>query len=376
MQNNKISEPIQKALYFHFEDIENPQKKGVINKIKGKTDAFINYQITFDFIYFKNKNELFFNESKILQVPSRILFFRNFIFKRAYKKLKNENYIFLYIRYFGSDRYFIKFLKKVKKLGIKVFLEFPTFPYDGEVRASNFIEKIIIRRDKKFRTKLHNYIFRVITFANIDEILNISTIKLKNGIDVERLPLSKTEKIKGIFNLIAVANVSRWHAFDRLIFGMKNYFQKSDSEIDVHFKIVGGGNEVKSLIELTNKLGMESKVSFVGPKMEHELDREFEGIHMAVGSLGLHRIGLFESSTLKVREYTARGLPSVIGYKDISINQEATFVIQIPSNESAVDIHELIQFYENLKVTPYEIREYAKKYLTWKIQVKKIIDLI
>jgi len=290
--------------------------------------------------------------------------------------VKKENYIFLYIRYFGSEKYFIKFLKKVKKIGIKVFLEFPTFPYDDEVKALNFIEKIIISKDKKFRTKLHNYVFRAISFANIDEILNIQTIKLQNGIDVERLPLSKTEKINDIFNLIAVANVSRWHAFDRVIIGMKNYFQNANAGIDVHLKIVGGGNELESLKELTNKFGLNSKVSFIGPKMAQELDREFEGVHMAVGSLGLHRIGLFENSTLKIGEYTARGMASVIGYKDLSLTTEAKFVMQIPSDESAVDIKELIEFYESLTLTPDEIRQYAEKHFTWKNQVKKIIDLI
>ena len=37
---------------------------------------------------------------------------------------------------------------------------------------------------------------------------------------------------------------------------------------------------------------------------------------LQVGSLGLHRIGLTEASTLKVREYWARGIPFLLSYED------------------------------------------------------------
>lgn len=57
---------------------------------------------------------------------------------------------------------------------------------------------------------------------------------------------------------------------------------------------------------------------------------------IGVGSLAMHRAGINEASTLKVREYLAAGLPSVIGYKDTDFMDGAEFLLQVPNEPDAI----------------------------------------
>jgi|GEM_PF-4656429 len=49
---------------------------------------------------------------------------------------------------------------------------------------------------------------------------------------------------------------------------------------------------------------------------------------------------------------------------------------KIINDETIFDIEEIIEWYNNLKVSAEEIREYTKNNLTWDIQMKKVVDYI
>jgi len=60
----------------------------------------------------------------------------------------------------------------------------------------------------------------------------------------------------------------------------------------------------------------------------------------AIGSLGLHRISLNESSPLKTRECLAFGLPMVLPYKDTDLHGlGCDFLLEIPNNEENIRTH-------------------------------------
>jgi hypothetical protein len=68
------------------------------------------------------------------------------------------------------------------------------------------------------------------------------------------------------------------------------------------------GDEI-NLKNLASRLRINDHIIFHGFVHGKELDRLFEQNHIAVGSLGIHRIGLNQLSILKAREYCARGIP-------------------------------------------------------------------
>ena len=60
----------------------------------------------------------------------------------------------------------------------------------------------------------------------------------------------------------------------------------------------------------------------------------------AIGSLGLHRISLNESSPLKTRECLAYGLPMILPYEDTDLKDlDADFLLKIPNKEDNIHTH-------------------------------------
>ena len=110
--------------------------------------------------------------------------------------------------------------------------------------------------------------------------------------------------------------------------------------------------------------------------MGKNLDHEFQTADIAMGSLGMHRIGLSSGSVLKLREYTARGLPSVIGYNDSMISKDEPFLLQIPADESPLNIDQLIIFYQGMKAPSALIRRFAEDHFSWQIVLKPVFERI
>ncbi len=197
-------------------------------------------------------------------------------------------------------------------------------------------------------------------------------ITIGNGIDVNSVPL----RILSIDNLnelhlLFVANVSRWHGVDRLIKGLAAY--RGPMNITLH--IAGDGAELQNLKRIVSELKLSKQVIFHGFTTGKDLDDLFNTCHIAVGSLGIHRIGLTESSTLKVREYCARGIPWIIACKDPDFPEDFPYIYRIPADESPVSIEEVIKFAERMYADPdhpQKMRAYALDHLDWSVKMKKL----
>ena len=57
---------------------------------------------------------------------------------------------------------------------------------------------------------------------------------------------------------------------------------------------------------------------------------------VAIGSLALHRKSMEEASPLKVAEYLAYGLPTIIGYSDGRFPDGAPFLLRLPNVEDSI----------------------------------------
>lgn len=57
---------------------------------------------------------------------------------------------------------------------------------------------------------------------------------------------------------------------------------------------------------------------------------------VAVGTLGLYRKKMDEASPLKLREYLARGIPSIIGYHDTDFQAPTDYLLEIPNQPDGV----------------------------------------
>lgn len=204
--------------------------------------------------------------------------------------------------------------------------------------------------------------------------LNKPHITIGNGIDVNKIKLRKPPAyIDQELKIICVASFSRWHAIDRLLYGLLLY--RGDRTIRVY--LVGDGLELNNIRKMTNDLKLDNYIIFTGILSGNDLDDLFNTSHIAVGSLGLHRIDMKEGSILKAREYCARGIPFIYGCFDSDFPINFPYIKRIPGDESPIDIEEIIHFAEKIySDTEHhkKMRAYAEKNLDWSVKMKKLTD--
>lgn len=378
-----------KLIFIALENRNDPTSIGPSLKIEQQRKALEYYgfdvyevQVKNKYIYIKNKG----NSEKIYKFNSRSILknddnkFRRKIkilrrlqetYKILIEYIENEGIKISYVRnLLPWNPFALKFVKNVRKLSDIMILDVPTYPYEKE------FSKAIRMIDGIFNKNLNRYFDFVVTPSNVDNVYGIKTLKITNGIDVEKFRKKAITKKEKELHLIGVANVSIWHGYDRVIRGLYEYYKRMP-KMKVYFHVVGEGVELSNLKKLSEKLGVGDYVLFHGFKTGEELDKLFDLSDVAVGSLGLHRIGLKNASIIKLREYCARGIPFVITANDEDfINFE--FMLKISSDENPLDIREVINFYERIKNTDYVInmRDYAMKNLSWKSKMKILVDEI
>ena len=275
----------------------------------------------------------------------------------------------------NASPFTINMVKRMKKHGAKVVMEIPTFPYDSEYKAQGISRQIF--QDKLFRNQLAKHLDAIVTFSDYTEIFGQKTIRISNGIDFNSVKIksSVNDTSQGI-NLIGVAEIHEWHGFDRIVKGLVEYYSNPQNYI-VRFHVVGyffsdeGEKVFKNLIASHN---MEQYVILHGKKHGEELDELFNQCDFGIGSLGRHRVGIQKIKTLKNREYAARGIPFIYSETDSDFDQKP-YVLKAPADETPVDINNIISFYQQLSMTPIEIRESIED-LSWRNQMEKVLKSV
>ena len=149
--------------------------------------------------------------------------------------------------------------------------------------------------------------------------------------------------------------------------------------VPIHFNIVGKGPEYEKLVALTNDLNLNGHVTFHDFKTGKDLDVVYEENDVAIGTLGFHRIGITNSSSLKNREYFARGLPIVLSTNDLDMPATLPFVKYLPEGEEPIAIGEVVKYAQRVYQTPdlnYVIRSYAEEHISWKSKTKTVLEYL
>ena len=211
-------------------------------------------------------------------------------------------------------------------------------------------------------------------YSNMGKMPLEFTRTIGNGIDTRNYEIRTPPIYSGdCLQLLFVAQVAPWHGIDRLIKGLHAY--KGNTNIILN--IVGEGSAVPELKELVFKLGLEKQVLFHGFRSGKELDKFFDECHIAVGSLGLHRIGFSESSTLKTREYCARGIPFIASTYDSDFSKAFPYISWCKEDDSNIEISTILNFTEkafNDKTHSLKMNQYARTKLDWKIKMEELSD--
>ncbi|MCD5030039.1 glycosyltransferase [Enterococcus asini] len=386
-----------KILYVLYFDPNTDDNIGVKKKIDNQVFSVRKLGYEIDIAYLKDSSFIIENTSKIekkFEVNKGKSNYRSSINKVLKNIVLEMNYSHFYFRFPGSiDWFFFNIIKFISKKNRYVYLELPTYPYDeerniilrSEKEKKNYfsflLRSLIYSLEKIYLPCLKKYITKIITFMSHEKIWGIDTVVLENGVDTHKYPpveyinYSKDVKRRPL-TLTGVANVSRWHGYDRIIEGIHVYYSKQKGQHKIRFNIVGNGKEVEDLKKLVRMYELENSVHFLGALYNFEdLKKVYAKTDLAIGSLGMHRINLYEGSTLKVKEYCSMGIPFIISYKEKAISNDFKYALNLPSDDTAINMESLLEFYLNLgkrEVISEEMHEFAILNFSWDIQMKKV----
>jgi len=297
------------------------------------------------------------------------------IFRDVLKKLHNNDVF--YFRGFGIPIfvYPLNFLTgKFKCLFISEHQTFELNEFRLSKKYGSYILELLF--GKIIRKKINGFVSvtdEISTYQS-KKIQNVKKphITIGNGVDIKSLSIRQINFFNSFqINMLCIANINRWHGLDRLIKGIALYhgFKK----VTVH--IVGTGPELQKLKQMVLDHNLFEQVIFHGFTTGAALDNLFNTCHIAVGSLGIHRKGLTQTSELKVREYCARGIPWIIACRDPDFPDDFPYIHRIPADESPVNIEEVIEFVKRVYADPdhpQKMREYALEHLDWSVKMKKL----
>lgn len=268
---------------------------------------------------------------------------------------------------------------KTRKPNIKIIIEIPTYPYDQEFPNRS----LSLVLDKINRKKLDSYVDKIATFSDDKKIWNIDTINISNGVDTEKISKRKFVSKDNRIHCIAVAKIAFWHGYDRLIEGLYLYTNKPHID-DFVLHIVGDGDDllIEELKAKTIEYNLQDSIIFHGRKVGVQLSEIYSYCSIAFDSLGRHRCGVEYNSTLKGKEYLAKGLPIVSGVKtELDGINDFHYYYRVPADDSPIDFKKIAQFYHSIydehdiSAVTDEIRNFCIDNFSFDTTFKKVIDL-
>lgn len=291
----------------------------------------------------------------------------------------------VYVRSFhNANPITINLFRQLRKHGITILMEIPTYPYDHEYKDHSRMWKMALCLDKLYRHKLASCCHSIITFTDHKTIFGQKTIRISNGIDLKQFQLRRDRKkvILGkhrAMHIIMVAEIHYWHGVDRLLKGVGEYL-KHNPAIDLVIHIVGpldacilnGTEEYEGIKPIIARYGIARNVELHGALFGNQLDEVFDMCDFAIGSLARHRSGITTIKTLKNREYAARGFQFAYSETDTDFDS-APYVFKVPADESLVNMEQIVRFYLENDVEPEDIRR-SISHLTWERQMQTVIN--
>ena len=370
-----------KILYLSTWDFTNEMSDGVCKKIKAQISVFEKKGYRVDFIYLKD-GKIVFREDGIENIIGKVgIIKKTPAYIRMYNILKKKKYDWVYNRYGMMDTFYFRVLKCLNRNGAKILIEIPTYPYDEE-KQGGLLYHLFFAWDRSYRRRLKNVADRIITYSKDSHIFDIPAIQVMNGIDLSHVEVAKSdEKSEDVIRLMIVAYMQPYHGYERLLKGLKNYYDGlGKRNIQCHF--VGDGPERAVYEKLAAQYDLLNHTTFYGALNGEALNQIFDMCDIGVCSLGGYKKGLFLSSELKSREFLAKGLPIITGVDiDVLINADMPCYLQFSNDASDIDMEEIVGFYDRLYQEPGDIkkvrekiRHLAEKYSDMSITMQPVTD--
>lgn len=304
---------------------------------------------------------------------------------RDYEKVLNElvDPDYIYMRRTYADKALMNFIRsiRVKYPNCKIVIEIPTYPYDKEMCAY-WYTFLIFLKEWYYRKKYRKYVNRFVTYSDDEVIFGVPTICTMNGISTDKVAMVEEvmEYNSVSINMLAVALLAPHHGYERIIHGLHLYYKENPAR-KVYFHVVGVGSELKKYKKLVNKFGLNEYVFFYGEKRGNELEELYKKADVGLAAFGVYKDGFSKLSTLKAREYIAKGIPVILGAED-DLFDNCRYGLTYPNDSSAVNIDRIVEFADKLYINrrkidvACEIRKFAENNADNRVTLRPIIEYI
>ena len=369
-----------RGCYLHYRDVteRNPRPTGIDKKVAGHIAAFNHAGLNCEFIQCAQP------ETLIPTVVSCLPFANDGVNWPSASRIEGLDFMYIRRPRFAS-RELVAFLRKVKQLNpsIRILYEVPTYPYDGEMESLHM--RPAGRKDRMWRTHLHKYVSRIPYLASEehDTIFGCRGIRISNGIDLSNLQTRRAHAYgHDSLSIISVAMFMPWHGIDRLISGLAAYRRAGGTRnITVH--LVGEGEAQPQLMRQAKRAGVDDMIVFHGRMSIDEFDHLYDESDVAIECLANYRKGIHQSSSLKSREYLAKGIPFVYaGEIDTFVNDPVDFCLQVPERDEPLAMEKLIEFcdalydHESPQALAGRMRAYAQGHISMDATMRPVIDYL
>jgi glycosyltransferase involved in cell wall biosynthesis len=378
-----------KGLYLTLMTIDS--SPGYAQKIYGEVRAFRKAGIQMDIISLGDEETITLTrhpdlsgDNAVVLRRFRRIYWNNRVnaFSAALRFIETERPEVVYIRHPLSDPLYILFLRTLRRHSRStiVLTEIPTYPYDL-IHKGFDRGRVLLEVDRVCRKFLKRYVDRIVSIDYDDDIFGVKTISIHNGADVDAFtPCNSPESLTSPLRLIGVGNLIDYHGYDRVVSAIERHVGSGNMNHDIEFHIVSPPTPVLADIEKqVERANLNDFVLFHGQKTGSDLDDIFGKCHVAVGALAWHRVNITEASSLKSREYMARGIPFIYAAADKSIPNEYPYALQVPSSEEPIDLENVFKLaresYSNSECRRH-MREFAMSNLSWSAVMRPVFEEI
>lgn len=360
----------ESMFYILHENINLPGYIGVKKKIYAQVRVFEKYFPKCRIAFYANGMVYLLEDDRVVEKEIALSRAESF---RCYCNWMNKYQChWVYMRCLIPATYnYLVFLREMKERGMCVVLEYPTYPYDDEVKNEE-----ILREDREYRDQIGKYVFQATTYAKDETVYGINTIALQNGVDLQINPVRNTREKGTEIRLLSVAGFYFYHGFERVLEGLYKYYQNRGI-YDFYFYMIGEGSEKRNYIRLMKEYGLEQYVEFCGFKTGAELDWYYNNADIGIAPLGMYKSSIVSATPIKTREYCSRGLPFVYGYEDDGFTGKEPYVRKVSNSPEPLDMNEIIELYESTvenKSILDTMRSYTEKNFSWDILLRDVVE--
>lgn len=374
-----------KRIFLYMNFVVEDDSIGITKKIKAQIRTLRRMGLDVTYCgYVKDGAAIFDNEDHVIFGKTHV--FKNGIYQRynrrflliktvnEYLKKKCVKFNYGYLRWHTFDKLFLKMLDNLKQTGAVNIIE--AHAWTPNMKSDSLIGKYQLYQDNKNSHHAKDYVSLVAGMSEYNNIWGIKTVKIDNAIDLDAVSERHWNKNGDTLRIISVSNEYLYHGYDRLLKGVRNYYNAGGTRnIEVHFV----GVFMESTKRLAYELHLEEKVIFHGKMFGAALDDLYNNSDLGIGALAHHRVGMFAGSSLKTKEYFAKGLPFIYGWREPAFDSSYPYALQIELCEEPLEIQPVLDFYDGIKDDDKmltNMREFAREHYSWENEFRKVFGAL